>query len=258
MQHNTILEEIYSRNELIWGKEAQKHLFGKHVIVFGLGGVGSYAAEALARSGIGKFTLIDFDCVTPSNINRQLLATIPDIGKPKTELMKARLESINPHIQTNIIQDFYTETLNTIFEGEKVDFVVDAIDTLKYKIDLICSCKARNIPVITSMGAGNRLDPTKLYLADVSEVRPHGCSFIKNVLSRLKSRGITEGLPVVTSTEKPFNLEKKDFTENITNGHGETIEIRKFIPGSTPFVPPVAGYFMASYIIRTFIKQVNK
>lgn len=256
MKKDINIDRIYERNELIWGNEAQKTLFQKHVIVFGLGGVGSYTAEALARSGVGKLTLVDFDIVSESNINRQLLALITDIGKPKVELMKKRIEDINPHIQVRIINDFYTTKLNEhlfLDNSLPVDFVVDAIDTLKYKIDLIESCLRLNIPIISSMGAGNRLDPEQLYITDISEIKSKKCVFTSNVLYKLKSRGITEGLPVVISQEKPFITEKRQSEVDLKTTNGENIKLIKFTPGSSPFVPPVAGYMMASYVVRKFI-----
>ena len=247
------LDKIYERNELIWGNEAQKILFEKHVMIVGLGGVGSYAADALARSGIGKFTLIDFDQVSQSNINRQLLALLSDINKSKVELMQKRIEDINPHIQVISINDFYTLKLNEQLFSQKVDFVIDAIDSLRYKIDLIESCIKLNIPIISSMGAGNRLDPEQLYISDISEIKSTKCSFIRNIRYRLKQRGITEGLPVVISKEKPAITPKILSTGNIKKASGEDIEFRKFTPGSSPFVPPVAGYLMASFAVRKLI-----
>lgn len=247
------LEDIYSRNELAWGKEAQKLLFEKHVVVFGLGGVGSYAVDALARSGVGRFTLIDFDKVVESNINRQLIALLPDVGKSKTELMKNRIKMINPSIQVDTIDDFYTSKLNKLFDVLDVDFVIDAIDTLRYKIELIETCKHLEIPIISSMGAGNRLDPTQLYIADISEVKSGRCPFIKNVLNKLKLKGITEGVTVVTSRERPISGPKVELNERITTTDGEDIDLYKFVPASVPFVPPVAGYFMASYVVKTLL-----
>lgn len=245
-------EHQYSRNELYWGEEAQKNLLNKHVLVAGLGGVGGYVADALARSGIGKFTLIDFDDVSLSNINRQLIALYSTVGKPKTELMKTRILDINPKISVKIINSFYTEKLASLLEENYPDFVIDAIDTLQYKIDLIKTCKNLNIPVITSLGAGNRIDPTKLYLADISEVKPRSCPFLKKAVSKLKLAGIDKDLPVVSSSEKPFNLQKNASTLKIET-ESEKIDIKKFIPASTPFVPPVAGYIMASYVVRQFL-----
>lgn len=248
-----ITQSIYERNELLWGKDAQKELFQKHVIIMGLGGVGSYAAEALARSGVGKLTLVDFDTVSETNINRQLIALLSNVGKAKTELMKQRIEEINPHIETKIISDFYTSKLNAELFAEKVDFVVDAIDSMKFKIELLESCYKRNIPVISSMGAGNRLIPEMLYISDISEIKSKNCPFVKNILHRLKRREITNGITIVASIEKPRSIEKKSSIINCTTTNGENIETTKFTPGSSPFVPPVAGYMIASYIVRRLI-----
>lgn len=247
------LSKLYERNILVWGEETQKDLFNKHVVVFGLGGVGSFAAESIARAGIGRMTVIDFDTVSESNINRQLLATVPDVGKSKAVLMKDRIYNINPEIKVIAIDDFYREDLNEVVFAEKADFVIDAIDTLKFKIDLIDYCVKNNIPIISSFGAGNRLDPTKLYITDLSEVRPGNCSFLKNVKHRLKQRGITKDLPVVTSSEKSVVNPKIETVSEIETASGENISLRKFTPGSSPFVPPVAGYFMSSYVVRSFI-----
>lgn len=247
------ISDIFERNKLLWGEESQEKLFRKHVVVFGLGGVGSYAAEALARSGIGQFTLIDFDTFAYSNINRQLLATVSSVGKNKTDIMEQRLKDINPNIQVKKIKDFYTLDLNENIFCEKVDYVVDAIDSLKFKIDLIKTCYFANIPIITSMGAGNRLCPEKLYIADISEVRERKCPFIKNMKHRLKLAGITKGLTVVTSDERPIKIEKQETVSTLKTQKGDEINLRKFTPGSSPFVPPVAGYIMASYVVRDLI-----
>jgi tRNA A37 threonylcarbamoyladenosine dehydratase len=249
------IENVYDRNELIWGKEAQELLFQKHVIIAGLGGVGSYTAEALARSGVGKLTLIDFDKVSETNINRQLLALLPDVGKQKTDLMKERIESINPHIETVTINDYYTLSLNSTLFTQQVDFVADAIDTIKSKIDLIETCQNLKIPVISSMGAGNRIDPSQLYIADISEIKPKKCSFIKNVKHKLNKRGIEKGLTVVSSYEKPFATKKEGSIIEHKTSTGEDIKVTKITPGSSPFVPPVAGYMMASYIVRKLISM---
>lgn len=244
---------IYERNELYWGEESQQALFKKHVIVFGIGGVGSFAIDALARSGVGKLTIVDFDKVAPSNINRQLIASHSSIGKLKTEIMKDRIKDINPNIEVVEVSDFYTTNLNSILDSNKVDYVIDAIDTLKYKIDLIVSCKELNIPIISSMGAGNRIDPTKLYIADISEVKASNRPFLKNVKYKLKVAGITQGLTVVTSSESPRSVEKISTIENIATKDGKEIEVFKLTPASVPFVPPVAGYFLASHVVKELI-----
>ncbi|MDD3149511.1 MAG: tRNA threonylcarbamoyladenosine dehydratase [Candidatus Gastranaerophilales bacterium] len=255
MEVNQEISEIYSRNELYWGKEAQKLLFSKKVLIAGLGGVGAYAAEALARSGVGNLVLLDFDKVTLSNINRQLLALHKDIGRYKTELMKERIEQINPHIHVEIITDFYTESIKDKLFSTNPDFIIDAIDILMAKCDIIENSIKRNIPIISSIGAGNRIDPEQLCIKDLSEIKTHKCPFIKNVAYRLRNRGITEGITIVTSTEKPQNLEKREHEEVVTTNDGRKIDIKKFTPASTPFVSPVAGYMMASYVVREFLKE---
>ncbi len=252
MTNNINLQEIYARNELLWGAQAQKKLFDKHVVVLGLGGVGSYAAEALARSGIGTLTFVDFDTVSVSNINRQLLALIPDIGKSKVVLMKERINQINPHIKVSCIQNFYRPEINNLIFADRVDFVIDAIDSLKAKVELIETCVSKNIPIISSMGAGNRVDPTQLYIADILEINTKKCPFVKNVKHRLKNRNIISGLPVVASMEKSSALGKIESTMGYIDNNGEKKEVKKISPGSCPFVPPVAGYMLASYVVNSF------
>ena len=247
--------QVYKRNELYWGVEFQKYLLSKKVLVMGLGGVGSYSAEALARSGVGNFLFVDFDKVVESNINRQLLALRCDIGKNKTDLMKERVFQINPDINIECITDFYTPSVNEKILEFKPDYVVDAIDTLKSKIDLIELCKINNIPIISSMGAGNRINPEELRICDISEINIKKCHFAKNFKYRLKVRGITSGLTVLSSNERPYNLEKNVYFDEIKTQDGETIDLRKFTPASTPFVPPVAGYMIASYVVRDFLSE---
>ena len=163
------MDGIYSRNEIIWGKEFQALLGEKHVAVFGLGGVGGFALEALARAGVGKFTIVDFDRVSKSNINRQIIALQSTIGKSKTELFKERLAEINPKIKITAFENFYDNRLDRDIFSQKPDFVVDAIDTLRSKIELLVYCKKHNIRVVTSMGAGNRKNPTLLYICDIRD-----------------------------------------------------------------------------------------
>lgn len=241
---------------LLWGEEAQKKLFEKNVAVFGLGGVGSFAVEALARSGIGKLTIIDFDKVSHSNINRQLIAINSSVEQNKTDLMAQRIKDINPKIQIKIINDFYTLGLNDDIFNEQVDYVIDAIDSMKFKVDLIKSCNELNIPVISSMGAGNRLCPEKLYIADITVVKAkRNCDFTRRMLYKLAKADITSGLTVVASLEKPIKIQKQEMIQEITSNNGEKIDFKKFVPGSSPFVPPVVGYMMSSYVVREFIKN---
>lgn len=242
--------EIFSRNSLYWGEGNQNILKSKHVAVFGLGGVGGFCAESLARAGIGEMTIIDFDTVSASNINRQIVALHSTIGKRKTELFEERLKDINPDIKLNVINDFYTNE-----DFENIDFAADAIDTMRSKISLLETCINRGIPVISSMGAGNRIDPSKLYISDISEIENKNAPFVSNIIYQLKKRGIEKGITVVASREKPFVREKISETEKVTTQNGEEIEFTKITPASTPFVASCAGIFMAYYIVSKFIKQ---
>ena len=241
--------DIFSRNELYWGAEFQNALKSKHVAVFGLGGVGGYCAECLTRAGVGELTLVDFDEVSQSNINRQIIALHSTAGQKKTNLFEKRLKDINPEIKLNIIDDFYTD------EAIKADYAADAIDTMRSKISLLENCVKNKIPVISSMGAGNRMDPTKLYICDIKDVKEKNAPFVSNIIYQLKKRGIESGITVVASHEKPFCIEKISQTELLTTNKGEKIEFSKITPSSTPFVSSAAGIFMASYIIQEFKKE---
>ena len=240
------MSEIFSRNELYWGADFQNSLRKCHVCVFGLGGVGGYCAEALARAGVGELTIVDFDKVSESNINRQLVALTSTIGQSKTELFKARLSDINPQIKLNIIDDFYTEKMTL----PDCDFVADAIDTMRSKVSLLEKCVRKNIPVVSSMGAGNRIDPTQLYICDIKDIQNKNAPFVSNIIYQLKKLGIKDGITVVASRENPVVQEKISNIEKITTRDGEDIEFTKITPSSTPFVASAAGIFMASYIVQ--------
>lgn len=243
------MNEIFARNVLYWGEEAQNKILSSHVCVFGLGGVGGFCAETLARSGVGELTLVDFDKVSKTNINRQIIAAHSTIGMLKTELFETRLKDINPDIKLNLVSDFFVED----FDFSKVDYVADAIDTMRSKVNLLSTCVEKNIPVISSMGAGNRINPEKLYVSDISEIHDKKAPFVSQVIYQLKKRGIENGITVVTSDEKPFVQEKITEAENITTQSGEEIQFNKIIPSSTPFVASTAGIMMASRIVRDII-----
>jgi len=245
------MDEIFSRNSLFWGIENQQLIANIHVAIFGLGGVGGFCAESLARAGVGKLTIVDFDNVSESNINRQLIALKSTVGQSKAHLFEKRLKDINPEIKLNVINDFYTG--ETVLE--KVNYVADAIDTMKSKISLLEHCHKSNIPIISSMGAGNRIDPTKLYICDIKDIENKNAPFVSNILYQLKKRGIEEGITVVASYEKPFTTKKLSSLEKITTKQGENVEFVKITPSSTPFVASTAGIFMASYIIKSFLKE---
>jgi tRNA A37 threonylcarbamoyladenosine dehydratase len=247
------MKEIFSRNTLYWGDETQKLLESKHVAVFGLGGVGGFCAEMLARSGVGTLTIVDFDKVAPSNINRQLIALNSTIGMDKSALFETRLKDINPDIKINVINDFYTPTLDELLLNSKFDFIADAIDTMRSKISLLEWAHKNKIPVISSFGAGNRIDPTNLYICDISQIKERNTPFTSNVLYRLRQKGIVEGITVVTSSEKPFSQEKNTLKESVKTKDGDKIEYAKIIPASTPFVASTSGIYMASHIVQTMI-----
>lgn len=244
---------IFSRNELYWGCDTQNTLANKHVMIFGLGGVGGFCAEMLTRAGVGTLTIIDFDKVTPSNINRQLIAMGSTIGQKKTELFSVRLKDINPELNLNVIDDYYTGNMNEFLHDIAADFIADAIDTMRPKIALLEWAHQNEVPIISSFGAGNRMDPTNLYICDISQVEERNTPFTSNVLYRLRKKGIVEGITVVTSREKPFSMEKVTLVENIVTKGGEEVEYAKIIPASTPFVASASGIFMASHIVKKLI-----
>ena len=243
------MREIFARNILYWGEPSQQKLASSHVAVFGLGGVGGFCAEMLARSGVGELTIIDFDEVSKTNINRQIIALNSTIGMLKTELFEQRLKDINPTIKLNIISDFYLEKFNF----SKIDYVADAIDTMRSKVNLLTKCVDNKLPVISSMGAGNRINPELLYISDISEIHDKKAPFVSQILYQLKKRGIENGITVVTSDEKPYVQEKITEQENIITKNGEKIQFNKIIPASTPFVASTAGIFMASKIVSDII-----
>jgi tRNA A37 threonylcarbamoyladenosine dehydratase len=243
------LASIYHRNRLLWGEAFQNLLSKKHIMVFGLGGVGSFAAEALARTGIGSLSVIDFDSVSPSNINRQLIATLNNINRLKTEVIKERIFLINPDIKVITHNIFYEASLNSEIFASKPDYVVDAIDSVNSKIDLIQYCRENNIPLISSSGTGNRLDPSALTIKDISETKGLSCPLTRKIRKNLEKIGITKGVTLVVSSETPV---KPDYSEP----DNEALD-NKHPPGSTPFVPPVSGFIMASYVIRSFL-DTNK
>jgi len=253
-------KELFSRNALYWGDDKQQELLQKHVAVFGLGGVGGFCAEALARAGVGNLTIIDFDTVSESNINRQIIALNSTIGQNKTDLFEKRLKDINPEINLTIIDDFWhgpsthdkENAMTLVVEG--LDFVADAIDTMRSKIYLLKFCYENDIPVISSMGAGNRIDPTQLYIADLKNVENRNAPFVSNVIYQLKKLGITEGIPFVCSRETPKVQRKITEKEEIYTKSGEKIEFNKIVPSSTPFVASCSGIFMASYIVQKLIE----
>ena len=227
----------FSREELIIGKENVDKLNTKKVAVFGIGGVGSYVVEGLARAGIQNFVLIDNDVVAESNINRQLIALHSTIGMPKVEVAKNRILDINANAEIEIKQEFYNKDTNNWIDNS-IDYIVDAIDTVTSKIDLIEQAKNLNIPIISCMGTGNKLDATRFEIVDISKTSV--CPLAKVMRKELKNRGI-KNVKVLYSKEEPIKAIADE-----TNG--------KHAPGSISFVPSVAGLLIAGEVIKDLIK----
>lgn len=245
--------EQFNRTELLFGKKAIEKFQQSRIAVMGLGGVGSYAAEALARSGIDSFLLVDFDTIELSNLNRQLPALHSNIGKLKTEAMRDRLLDINPKLNIDIYSDFCAQESRDILL-QNIDFVVDAIDSLGPKTGLLEDCYHRNIPVISSMGAASRFDPSKVALVDISKTKV--CPLAKKVRKYLHRRGIYKGIPVVYSYEKPIPQFDHDAGANIewVSGRGR----KRGTLGSVVYLPAIMGMWSASYVLRELAKKTEK
>ena len=226
------MENQFSRTERLIGKEAVDKLNKKKVAVFGIGGVGSYVVEGLVRAGIQSFILVDKDVVDVTNINRQIIATTKTIEKPKVEIAKKRILEINPDAKVEIYQEFFMPETKDLFDNT-VDYIVDCMDTVTAKIELIIRAKKINIPIISSMGTGNKLDPTKFEVEDIYKTSI--CPLAKVMRKELKARGI-ENLKVVYSKEEPIK-QKESST-----------------PASISFVPSVAGLIIAGEVVKDLIK----
>lgn len=231
--------EILSRTENLIGKEAVEKLRGARVAIFGIGGVGGYVVEALARAGVGALDLVDNDKVSLSNINRQIIALHSTVGEWKTEIAAKRVKDINPEITVRTHNLFFLPETAAQFDFSGIDYVVDAIDTVSGKIALIESAKGQNIPVISSMGTGNKLNPTAFEVADITKTSV--CPLARVMRRELKKRGI-EHVKVVYSKEEP-----------LTSGEVNE-ETGKAIPASISFVPSVAGLIIAGEVIKDLIK----
>ena len=241
------VDERFLRNEMLWGQEGQAKLASSHVILFGLGGVGSYVAECLARSGIGELTLVDSDTVSVSNINRQLEALTSTVGIPKAEAIAARIRDINPQAILHPIHGLYDAAHRDRFfpEGYHYDYIVDAIDLVSCKLDLLETSLRLNIPLIMALGTGNKLDPSLLRVADISET--YGCPLARVMRKELKKRGILHQ-KVVFSPEEPAPTIQ---AEAPPPG-------RRSIPASNPWVPASAGLLMGSAVVRDILAKERK
>jgi len=234
--------EQLSRTEMLFGKEKIDALRGKSVIVFGVGGVGGYVCEALARSGIGRIGIVDNDTVSVSNINRQIIALHSTVGMPKVEVMEKRIKDIAPYVRVEAFNKFYLEGEADIFDLASYDYIVDAIDTVSGKIGLVMEGERLGIPVISSMGAGNKTDPTAFKIADIYKTSV--CPLARVMRAELKKRGV-RALKVVYSEEKAITPEYPE----------EMKEMRKLPPASCAFIPSVAGLILASEVIKDLIKR---
>lgn len=224
-------DERFDRTRTLIGQESLDKLNKKGVLIFGIGGVGGYVAEALARSGVGRFLLVDSDTVDITNLNRQIIALESTVGRSKVAVMKERILDINPDADVAVRECFYLPENAAEFDFSQYDYIVDAVDTVTAKINIITKAKEENVPVISAMGAGNKLDPTAFKVADISKTKV--CPLAKVMRYELKKRGI-KNVKVVYSEELPV--------------------LKKQVPASISFVPAVAGMIMASEIVKNLIK----
>ena len=270
----------FARTEILLGREAMERLAHSRVAVFGIGGVGGYVCEALARSGVGSLDLIDDDKVCLSNLNRQIIATYKTIGRYKTDVMRERILEINPEAEVRVHQCFFLPENADSFPFREYDYVVDAVDTVTAKIELALRAQAQNVPVISSMGAGNKLDASAFRVADIYETRV--CPLARVMRRELKKRNV-EHLKVVYSEEEPLiprincgiSCQKTLAADNITEGETETENIksaersaaareedkksvaRSAVPGSVAFVPSVAGLIIAGEVVKDLIQDTR-
>lgn len=236
----------FSRSELIFGADALKRLSQARVAVFGLGGVGGYALEAIARAGVGHLDIIDSDTVDITNINRQLIALSSTVGMKKTVLFENRIKDINPDCCVKAYDMFYLPERAGELEFDKYDYVVDAIDTVTAKLDLAVRCKGMGVPIISSMGTGNKTDPTALKVADIYKTSV--CPLARVMRYELKKRGVGS-LKVVYSEEKPASP-----NEDALKKYQKDMPDKRQVPASTSFVPPVAGMIIASEVIKDILE----
>lgn len=235
-----------TRTELLFGADQMERLAHSHVLVVGLGGVGAYAAEQICRAGVGHMTIVDADTVNESNINRQLPALHSTLGQPKAEVVARRLLDINPRLKLTVLNEFLRdERTEEVLSATRYDFVVDAIDSLSPKIFLMYSAYTRKIPIISSMGAGAKMDPSQVKIDDLS--KSMNCTLAKVVRKRLRPMGVSKGIPVVYSSELP-NPEAIVEIENEQN--------KRSTAGTVSYMPAIFGCYLASYVIRRLVDKI--
>ena len=246
----------FSRTQLLLGKDSMKKLHDAHVAVFGIGGVGGYVCEALVRSGVRRFDLIDDDKICLTNLNRQIIATRKTVGKYKTEVMKERILEINPDCEVNVHKCFFLPENADEFDFDNYDYVVDAVDTVTAKIELVMKAKEKDVPIICSMGAGNKLDASMFKVSDIYKTKV--CPLAKVMRRELKKRGVRK-LKVVYSEEQPIRPIEDMSISCRTHcicppGAKHKCTERRDIPGSVAFVPSVVGLIIAGEIVKDICK----
>ena len=247
----------FSRTELLLGEEAMEKLKTSRVAVFGIGGVGGYVCEALVRSGVGNFDLIDDDKVCLTNINRQIIATRKTVGKYKVDVMEERMKDINPDVNVTVHKCFFLPENAAEFDFESYDYVVDAVDTVTAKLELVMKCKEKDVPIISSMGAGNKLDASAFRVADIYDTKV--CPLAKVMRRELKKRGV-DRLKVVYSEEKPISPIDDMAISCRSNcicppDAAHKCTERRAIPGSVAFVPSVAGLIIAGEVVKDLTRK---
>lgn len=235
------MQEQFSRTEMLLGENAMRKLAASRVAVFGIGGVGGYVVEALVRSGVGAVDLIDSDRVVLSNLNRQIIATRSNLGKYKVDAMRERIMDINPECKVTVHRCFYLPETRDAFDFSQYSYVVDAVDTVTAKLELVIQAQEAHVPVMSSMGAGNKLAPAEFEVADIYETSV--CPLAKVMRRELKKRGVRK-LKVVYSREEPIKVRAV-----------EEDSVRRSTPGSAAFVPSVAGLILASEVIKDLIRD---
>jgi len=245
MQIPAAHSQTFERLHLLTGSRHVERMRARHAMVLGIGGVGSYVTESLVRGGIGHITVVDPDCIAPGNINRQLYALQPEIGTPKVEVAARRCKAINPELHITALKQSYSAETAKQLLSPPLDYVFDCIDTISGKLDLIERCNDAEIPLISSMGAANKIDPTQISIADIFSTRI--CRMARIVRKELRRRGVLTPLPVVYSTEE-FHPLTHTPTERRTGSDWSKVPL-----GTTSYIPPLFGYMMAGYVLQQWI-----